>query len=136
MLGSSLMKLTHFLKQSLALILTVASGLAIGYAAIRVKEWTQKPYIEGDYSAYFAESKSQVVLYGTASCPYCKEARSYLHSKAIIFVDYDVDLHERGRNDFQKLRGQVVPLILIGNRQISGFDKNAIDDAIAQLNNG
>ncbi|MBR7747078.1 glutaredoxin family protein [Undibacterium baiyunense] len=128
-------KYTHFFKQSLAFILTVLLGLMIGYAAIHLKELAKSSYVEGDYSNFYVNAKSQVILYGTATCPFCKEARSYLKSKNISFADYDVNLHEQGQKDFEKLNGEVVPLILIGDRKISGFDLQAIDDALLQLNN-
>ncbi|WP_189346249.1 glutaredoxin family protein [Undibacterium macrobrachii] len=129
------MKINYYLKQSLYLVVTIIVGLSIGNAIINIKELTKKSYMEGDYSEFYVGTKSQVILYGTTTCPFCKEARSYLKSKNISFVDYDVDLHEQGRKDFQKLNGEVVPLILIGDRKISGFNSQAIDDALSQLNN-
>lgn len=129
------MKINYYLKQSLYLVVMIIVGLSIGNAIINIKELTKKSYMEGDYSEFYVGTKSQVILYGTTTCPFCKEARSYLKSKNISFVDYDVNLHEQGQKDFEKLNGEVVPLILIGDRKISGFDLQAIDDALSQLNN-
>jgi len=127
------MKINYYLKQSLYFVVTIIVGLSIGNAIINIKELTKKSYMEGDYSEFYVGTKSQVILYGTTTCPFCKEARSYLKSKNISFVDYDVDLHEQGRKDFQKLNGEAVPLILIGDRKISGFNSQAIDDALGTI---
>lgn len=127
------MKITHYLKQVLYFVLTIIIGLIIGYALINLKDLTKKSYVEGNYSEFYVGTKSQIVLYGTETCPYCKEARSYFQSKNIAFADYDVDTHEKGKKDYQKLEGEYVPIILIGNRKISGFDPDAIDDALKAL---
>ncbi|MFC0349917.1 glutaredoxin family protein [Undibacterium danionis] len=127
------MKITHFFKQSLVFILTILFGFALGYAAINFKNLSQKSYVEGNYSEFYAGTKSQIILYGTAACPYCKEARNYFQNKNIFFIDYDVNTHEKGQKDFEKLDGDIVPLILIGKRKISGFNPNAIDDALNVL---
>ncbi len=127
------MKIAHYLKQSLFFIVTIFFGFSVGYAMINLKELAKKSYVEGNYSEFYAGTKSQIILYGTATCPYCKEARSYFQNKNIPIVDYDVDMHVKGEKDFQKLGGEIVPIILIGNRKISGFDPDAIDDALRAL---
>jgi glutaredoxin len=127
------MKINYYLKQSVYFVVTIIIGLIIGYALINFKDLTKKSYVEGDYSEFYAGAKSQIILYGTATCPYCKEARSYFQSKNIAFTDYDVDTHEKGRKDYQKLEGEFVPIILIGHRKIPGFDPDAIDDALNAL---
>lgn len=127
------MKINYYFKKSLYFVVTIIVGLGIGNAIINIKELTKKSYMEGDYSEFYVGTKSQVILYGTTTCPFCKEARSYFKSKNIPFVDYDVDLHEQGRKNFQKLNGEAVPLILIGDRKISGFNSQAIDDALGTI---
>lgn len=42
-------------------------------------------------------------------------------------------IHKKGKKDFQKLNAGFVPIILIGNRKISGFDPDEIDDALRAL---
>lgn len=127
------MKTAHYFKQSLFFIVTIIFGFMIGYAVINIKDLTKKSYVEGNYSEFYDGTTSQIALYGTDTCPYCKEARSYFQSKNISIVDYDIDTHDKGQKDFQKLDGDIVPLILIGSRKISGFDPIAIDEALKAL---
>lgn len=92
------MKITYYLKQSFYFVSTIIIGLIIGCALINLKDLTKKSYVEGDYSEFYAGTKSQIILYGTTTCPYCKETRSYFQNKNIAIVDCDVDTQEWGKN--------------------------------------
>ena len=43
------------------------------------------------------------------------------------------DRSEADAAEFQKLGGQYVPVIYIGERRIAGFREQAIDDALAEI---
>lgn len=113
--------------------LILALGLGIGYASPRVKRMLTPSYSEGDFTAYYPDAKTRVVVYGTATCPYCIKARAYLNERHVAFGDFDLSTSEKVRTDFAKLGGTKVPVILIGNRRLVGFDKDAIDAALAKL---
>lgn len=65
--------------------------------------------------------RAPVVLYTTAWCGVCKKAKAYLRSKGIPFSEYDVEKNRTGRNEFRRLGGRGVPLILVGEQKMSGF---------------
>ncbi|MDL5031477.1 glutaredoxin family protein [Pelomonas sp. APW6] len=112
----------------------VALGLAAGYAAPRVPTWLRPAYTEGDYRAHFQGHAEPVLLYGTASCRYCKAARAYFQARRIPFADLDVQQDPEQQRRLQSLgEGQAVPVVLIGRRMIVGYQPEAFEAALAQL---
>ncbi|HZX26708.1 MAG TPA: glutaredoxin family protein, partial [Telluria sp.] len=105
-----------FGKQALVYMLIVAAGAGLGWGAPRAVNWLKPAYSQGDYSAYYAGLNTNVVVYGTATCPYCKKTREYLRANHIAFADIDVAATEKGKTDFDKLGGSSVPVVLIGDR--------------------
>ncbi len=89
-------------------------------------------YIQGDYSAYYPDSKSNVVLYGTTSCPYCIQARAFLRERNIPFIDRDVANSSQGRREFAQLGKQAVPVILVGERLLTGFNPAHLESALSK----
>lgn len=83
-------------------------------------------------SPAFAAKDNSVVLYGTSTCSYCKQAREYLRSQGVNFQDYDIENSEEAKNKFQSLNGQGVPLIIVGKTRLDGFDRNDLHTALVQ----
>ncbi|BBB65982.1 hypothetical protein UNDYM_1729 [Undibacterium sp. YM2] len=121
------------LKSIASYALILIAGLAVGLAAANVPRWLTPAYIEGDYKAYFPDAKTKVVLYATATCPYCAKTQEYLKAKNITYVKFDINESEQARKEFKQLKGEIVPLILVGNRQIAGFKPEVLDSALQQL---
>lgn len=124
------MNISARLKTLAGYLLILAAGLGAGLALAKLPKLLEKPYQEGDYSRYFPDARTKVVVYGTSTCPYCAKARNYLKRKNIAYADFNVDESDQARSEFQSLKGVGVPVILVGNRLITGFKPDAIDDAI------
>jgi glutaredoxin len=74
-----------------------------------------------------AEARAHAVtLYSATWCVHCKRARSYFNANGIRFNEVDVEATEAGRNEFADLGGGGVPLILVGDRGMRGFDERAL----------
>jgi glutaredoxin-like YruB-family protein len=76
------------------------------------------------------EQKTQpkVVIFTTPTCRYCVIAKRYLKEKNIRFTDVDVSRDQKAAADMQRRTGQQgVPVIMIANRPIVGFDKTKIN---------
>jgi glutaredoxin-like YruB-family protein len=71
---------------------------------------------------------SDVIVYSTKSCPYCKMVTEYLKSKNIEFeyVDVGVDM-ERAMEMIKKSGQQGVPVLDIKGKIVVGFNKPEID---------
>lgn len=68
----------------------------------------------------------QVILYSTAWCRYCTQARSLLKSSGIPYREYDIEKSAEGLQQFKALGGRGVPLLIINGKVLSGFDKSQI----------
>lgn len=77
-----------------------------------------------------AKSTSKVVMYTTPTCGYCHRAKAYFNQKGIRFTEYDVTKSKKARQAFKALNGRGVPLIVIGDQRIPGFNKAAINRAL------
>jgi len=69
-------------------------------------------------------------MYGTEECPYCQKARAYLKGRGIAFADERVNKPGPAQARFEKLKIDGVPVILIGEHLVHGFDVSAIDYAL------
>lgn len=113
--------------------LIIAAGLLIGYVLPRLPMLLKPAYQEGDYSAHFQDSKTRVVLYGTASCSYCQKTRAWLADKKIDFADLDVQHSAPAAAMHAALGSEAVPVIIIGNRMIRGYQPEAFEKALLAL---
>ncbi len=74
---------------------------------------------------------AKVKVYSTPTCPYCVQAKDYLKSKDVEYEEIDVAVDEAGRNEMVEKSGQMgVPVILIGEEYIVGFDRGKIDELL------
>jgi glutaredoxin-like YruB-family protein len=73
----------------------------------------------------------KVVVYSTPTCPYCTMAKEHLKNLGVRFTDINVaaDPVAAGRL-FEMTKQMGVPVIVINEKAIVGFDKNAIDRAL------
>lgn len=74
----------------------------------------------------------QILMYTTATCPYCINAERLLNSKGVTAIEkVRVDLEPQRRVEMMERTGRrTVPQIYIGDRHIGGFDDlRALDQA-------
>jgi glutaredoxin len=72
-------------------------------------------------------SDRQVTMYSASWCGICKQARRYFEANAIDFTEFDIDRDARARRDFARLGGRGVPLILVDEQRMTGFDPARFD---------
>ena len=77
----------------------------------------------------------QVLMYTTATCPYCIHAERLLASKGVTEVEkVRVDLDPQRRVEMMERSGRrTVPQIWIGERHVGGFDDLRALDQAGQL---
>ncbi len=72
-----------------------------------------------------------VTIYSTPSCHFCHMAKEYFKSKNVAYTEYNVASDTEKRKEMVDKSGQMgVPVILIGDELIIGFDKPVIDKAL------
>ena len=70
----------------------------------------------------------KVKIYSTSTCPYCKMAKDYLSSKGVSYEDIDVAADQEKAKEMVNISGQMgVPVLVINDEVIVGFDKKKID---------
>lgn len=78
-------------------------------------------------------TKAKVVIFTTTHCPWCRAAKEYLRQKGVNFYEINVERDPKAAQDLIRLTGQTgVPVILINNRPIVGFNRPLIDQLLKQ----
>lgn len=81
----------------------------------------ESPEIESvENNAY--DNSGRVVMYSTRWCSYCKKARNYFKANNIDFIEYDIEQSDAARRRYNSMTGRGVPLIIYGNKKLSGFN--------------
>lgn len=66
---------------------------------------------------------AKVIVYTTASCPYCNMAKDLLNARHIPFSEVRVDLDDNKREEMmQRSKRRTVPQIFINDQPIGGYD--------------
>ena len=77
------------------------------------------------------QNQPKIVVFSTPSCSYCNTAKRYFREKGIRFTDVDVSKDIAAARDMQRKTGQTgVPVILVNNKPIIGFDKSRINQML------
>jgi glutaredoxin len=83
--------------------------------------------------------KLSAIIYGASWCQPCHAAAAFLRSRCVSVVEHDVEKQPRyAREMQQKLhgagqRGGSIPVIDIGGIILQGYNRSALDGAIARL---
>lgn len=72
-----------------------------------------------------------VTIYSTPTCHFCHMAKDYFDEKGVAYTDYDVSTDLEKRREMVERSGQMgVPVILIGDELIIGFDQPRINKSL------
>ncbi len=77
-------------------------------------------------------SRKTVVMYSTERCTWCKKAKQYFIANGIPHVEKDVNKSEKYRNEWKRLGGTGVPVILVERKKIHGFNRKKFDNIYYQ----
>ncbi len=109
---------------------TKPAGGVVEQVAVKVNTITSPSISESDFLD--ALDRRQVVMYSAVWCGVCKKARRYFQQQGISFKEYDIEASRKGRQDFAKLNGRGVPIILVGKQQMSGFSADRFQRMYAE----
>lgn len=77
---------------------------------------------------------SQVVVYTTPSCPYCRYVKQFLDNKGVPYLEKNVAADQQAAMEMVRKSGQQgVPVTLIANEVIVGFNQPALNQAVAKI---
>jgi len=74
---------------------------------------------------------AKVKVYSTPTCPYCKMAKEFLEENNVEFEDINVaEDHEAAKEMVEKSGQQGVPVILIDEEVVVGFDEERLRELL------
>ena len=76
---------------------------------------------------------SKIVVYSSNMCGACEMVKGFLSLRMVEFVEKNVSTDLDGRAELVSMGYDSTPVTIIGRRQITGFDTDLIDDALAEL---
>jgi len=72
-----------------------------------------------------------VTIYSTSSCHFCHMVKDFFIANGIVFTEYNVGSDLEKRKEMIEKSGQMgVPVIIIGDELIVGFDKQKISQLL------
>jgi len=78
------------------------------------------------------QTAPKVLIFTTPTCSYCTIAKRYFKEIKIRFREIDISKNETAARDIQRKTGQTgVPVIIINNRPVVGFDKAKINKMLS-----
>jgi len=72
-------------------------------------------------------NQPRIIILTGATCPWCNRVKTYLREKRFRFREVNVEKDRDGARELQRRNIKGVPVVLINNRAIIGFDKVKID---------
>lgn len=75
---------------------------------------------------------AKVIVYSSNTWPYCTTAKSYLEEKGIEYTEKNVQTDKDARKELMAMGHRGVPVIVIDDEEIVGFDKNKIEEILAK----
>jgi len=94
---------------------------------VKINSYTSSEIVPFEASVSVDTRQGKVVMYSTVWCGYCKKARRYFKENGIPFKEYDTETTKKGRDDYKKLKGTGVPIILVGKKRMNGFSPSGFE---------
>jgi len=104
-------------------------------AALATYAETELPHSHISPKAQQQKNYPRIVLYSVAWCPHCKEAKEYLTTHNIPFINKDVELDEQYMKELtETYKSSGVPVIVIGadRKVLKGFKKEEFEKALKE----
>lgn len=97
------------------------------------KTWQKRPpkqRLEKKPDVRIPVDVGAVVMYSTPGCGYCARARQFFQQYNVAYTEKNIRASKSARKKFKQLGGRGVPLIMVGNTRIRGFNVPALKSAL------
>jgi len=120
-------------KQFCLVALFVVVGWLAGIGGKQLyQDWNQpKPIERRDFSAVLETHNAEVVLFATATCPYCTKARETLGELGITYRELDIDASSEADQAFKALGERGVPVLITRDRLVRGYQPEVYRELFA-----
>lgn len=72
----------------------------------------------------------KITVYTSDTCPYCIATKEYLNSNKISFIEKNITNSDDARSELLKMGYMSVPLIIIDENIVEGFDQEKLADIL------
>jgi glutaredoxin len=72
----------------------------------------------------------KIDIYTSDTCGYCHAAMDYLNENNIEFTEHNISSNPESRKELMKKGYRSVPLIIIDDEEILGFDKDKVSSLL------
>jgi glutaredoxin len=69
-----------------------------------------------------ANGQPTVVMYSTKWCGACRMTRDFFNAKGVAYTEFDIEASDQGRQEYDKLGGGGIPLVMLGDEKSLGFN--------------
>ena len=102
------------------------TGKVSSFTSVSIEPFNYTPPSDAAGSSKATKS-GNVIMYSTSWCGYCKKAAAHFRKNNIPFTEYDIEKSKQAALEYRKLKGRGVPVILIGERRMNGFNARVFD---------
>lgn len=74
---------------------------------------------------------ADVIVYSSSTCPYCTSLKEYLEKNDVEFVEKNISTDSEARTELMNKGHMGVPVTVIGDTEIVGFDQAKLDQALS-----
>lgn len=74
--------------------------------------------------------ENKVIIYTSNTCGYCHAAKDYLDDLGVSYDERNVSTDMQARKELMQKGFMGVPVLLVGEEVIQGFDKARIDQLL------
>lgn len=74
---------------------------------------------------------AKVRMFMTRWCPYCKKAKAYFQKRGVTYQELDIEHSPQAKAEYDRLGGHGVPVILVGEERMDGFDAEHLERMLA-----
>ncbi len=87
-----------------------------------------------DVSAELNEKyDSEVIMYSTAWCGYCKKARQLFEKNGVVYKEFDIEKSSLANKEMKSMGGHGVPFFLINGEVVKGYNKTKVLELVKGL---
>jgi glutaredoxin len=69
----------------------------------------------------------RIRLYTASGCGHCRQLKAHLQRLKVPFQEFDISRNRRAQADFQRLGARGVPVLLVGEQRVDGYDPRQVE---------
>lgn len=73
---------------------------------------------------------NKIEIYSSDTCGYCQEAKSFFRENNVEYIEHNISKDMEARKELMKKGYMSVPVIVINEEEIVGFNKEKIASAL------